>query len=110
QIPECDLGDAPCRARCASDDSGRSAALRIRQVVQVHDQCRVVVRKRRAADFCHALRIDQEYLARPAVPIGYECTESCEHDRECDAHKTSPFLNECGLSPPTQMKTAQVAG
>ena len=58
----------------------------------------------------YTLGVEEEDLPRLAVPIANKCAESRESDRQSNTHDTSPFDNECGSSPPMQMKGAQLAG
>ena len=54
--------------------------------------------------------VEMSDLAGLAIPVTDECAESRESDRQSNAHDDSPFDNECGSSPPMQMKAAQLAG
>ena len=82
QIPQTDLIHPTGVAGRARDDARRPAAIRIREIVQAHDERRRVRRKRDPTHLADPLGVQEEDLTRPAIPVTDECTESRESNRK----------------------------
>src|SRR5262249_50717806 len=80
QVPDAELVDATRRPGRARHHPRGAAAVRIREVVQAHDQRRRVRGKGHPTDLADALRIEKQDVLRLAVSVTDEGAEPRERN------------------------------